>query len=234
MDEVEDTVTGTEENPAPEETIEGGEKPPEEKPKKPWYEKRFDRFTAQNQALSREKQALLEENIALKAGKLPEVAIPPEKISELVEKEIAAREFNAKCNSIYEDGSDKYDDFDRAVKSLGTMGLMTPPFLELVTDLDNGTDILYHLGNNQEEADRISSLPPAKQALALAKLETSLKAPKEKESIVEPKVSKAPPPIETVEKSTAKSGAGYGTKYYEGMSQEEFNAWDDKNSRKRR
>lgn len=230
----EEEIVTEQPNPASEETVEGGEKTPEVKVQKPWYEKRIDRAVAQNHALNRTIAQRDAEIEALKAGKTPEF-LPPEKLEELVQKEVAAREFNAKCNSIYEDGNEKYGDFDRAVKSLGTMGLMTPPFLELVTDLDNGTDILYHLGNNQEEADRISSLPPAKQALALAKLETSLKAPKETVmETKEAKVSKAPPPIDPVDKSKAASGSGYASKYYEGMPQEEFNAWDEKTARKRR
>lgn len=241
MELEEENVTESE-NPAEveekKEIIEEGEKA--EKPKKPWYEKRFDRFTAQNQQLSRTNAELLEEIANLKSGKDEDgskTKIPQAELDRMVDERaqqlVLQREFNDKCNSIYEDGNEKWGDFDTALKSLGTMGLMTPTFLELVTDLDKSDELLYYLGNNHEEADRIQSLAPAKQALALAKIENSLGKEKKEEEVKETKTSKAPPPVKPIETSKAKGNAGWATKYYDGMSQDEFNEWDDKTSKKK-
>ena len=39
---------------------------------------------------------------------------------------------------------------------------------------DKGPDLLYHLGQNPEEAARISNLPTAQEAMALGRIEASL------------------------------------------------------------
>lgn len=214
------------------------------KPKKTWYEKRIDRFTAQNQSLVRTNEQLLQELTNLKSGKTEEgdkSGLSQPEIDRLVETKaqelIAAKEFNDKCNAVYQDGSEEFDDFNDAVKTLGTMGVMTQPFLDLVTDLDASHKVLYHLGTNPQEADRIQSLSPAKQALALAKLDASLAKPKKDEKEVkeikeEKTISKAPPPVKTVDGAKNSSSKGWATKYYEGMPQAEFEEWDDKQSKR--
>lgn len=235
----EENVTETE-NPAEvvEETVkeepESGDKP-EEKPKRPWYEKRIDRVTKEKHDLVRE-NAKKDEIIAnLMAGKSEDgekTNLSQAEIDALIDKRakelVNVRAFDEKCNAVYEDGNEEFDDFKDAVANLGKLEMLTAPFLELVTDLDKPHAILHYLGTNPEEADRIQSLPPAKQALALAKLEGKLPEKKKEEK----EISKAPPPIKPIDSSKAK-GANWGTKYYDGMPQEEFEAWDDKTARKK-
>lgn len=212
----------------------------EPKDKKPWFQKRFDRFTAQNQALAREKDALaqtneqlLEEMANLRAGKtedgrksdLSEAEI--EKRANQKALQIAAKkEFDKKCNVAHDNGIEEFDDFEESIKTLSSMGVMTNDFLDIVTDLDNSHKILHYLGQNPEEADRIQSLSPAKRIAALIKLEGKSDTKESKQ------ISKVPPPIKPVEGKKLNT-EGYATKYYEGMSQQEYNDWRDKTGRKK-
>lgn len=69
-----------------------------------------------------------------------------------------------------------------------------------ILDSENGMELLYHLGQNPKELDRINALKPFAQARELTKLELSLS--EEKKPIVPagPKViSEAPPPASRVE-----------------------------------
>lgn len=242
MAEIEEAVTESE-NPATEEvkdeskveetkteSKEEGEKA-EDKPKLPWEIKRINREVAKRHAAERLNEQLLKKVADLEAGKTS-AEIPPEKFEQAVNAEIENRQFNAKCNSVYEEGTDEFNDFGEAIKTLTTLGMLHRDFLELVTDLDDSHKILYYLGTNPEEADRIQNLTPAKQALALAKLEAG--KPVKKEVVKEEKkISKAPAPIKTVDANSGKNSSAWATKYYEGMPQDEFNEWDDKQSRKR-
>jgi hypothetical protein len=242
-DNVTDTVNQDDTTAKPEDVVSDKpeDKPADTAPKDPhWLTKRINREVAKRNEILREKEALEAELKVLRAAN--PAAKPVEDIQKLVEDKakelIQVREFNQKCDMIYEDGIAEYGDFTRALETLKSMNVVTTPFLELVTDLDDGHKVLYHLGKNPEEADRIQNLPPAKQALALAKLQNSLDAPKKpliKDNDSEPatKVSKAPKPIEPVDTKLGKNSSGWATKYYDGMSQEEFNEWDNRNSRKR-
>lgn len=206
---------------------------------KPWFQKRFDRFTAQNQNLARENQnlsetnaQLLEEMANLKAGKTEEGGKSTFSDAEIDRRvtakalEIAAvKEFNDKCNTVHDKGLKEFDDFEDSVKTLTSMGVMTPDFLETVTDLDNSHKILHYLGQNPEEADRIQGLSPTKRALALAKLETKVDERPSKE------ISKAPAPIKPIKGKTA-SSEGYGNKYYDGMPHDEYESWRSKSAKK--
>ena len=63
---------------------------------------------------------------------------------------------------------------------------------EVLTTSDKGPEVLYYLGKNTEEAQRISQLSPTHAALELGRLEATLSLPKAKT------VSEAPPPIEPI------------------------------------
>jgi hypothetical protein len=236
----EENVTETE-NPAEEVKAEAvveaveTEAKEENKPKKPWYQKRIDRFTAQNQQLSRTNEQLMQ-RLANKAEDGSATNLNDAELQRIIEQKaleiVETREFNNKCNAVYEDGNEEFDDFQDALKELGEAKMMTKPFLDIVTDLDEGHKILYHLGKNPEEIERIQSLTPTKQALALAKIQAELEKPVEKKK-ADKKVSSAPEPIKPIESKSGRNDSAYGTKYYEGMPQDEFEAWDDKQSRKR-
>jgi hypothetical protein len=71
---------------------------------------------------------------------------------------------------------------------------------EAIRAADNGPDVLYYLGSNPKEAERISRLPPAIQAKEIGKIEAKLdNDPPVKKS------SSAPAPISPV--TARKSGS---------------------------
>lgn len=83
---------------------------------------------------------------------------------------------------------EKYDDYEQIAH--GSHWSPTQSMTEAIVESEMGPDIAYYLGNNPEEAERISKLSPAGQHRELGKLEAKLSAPPP------PKPTKAPPPIE--------------------------------------
>ena len=79
------------------------------------------------------------------------------------------------------------------MKGFTLIGGAPKPFLEAVTALEHGADVFYALGKDPGEAIHIIGLPPAKQAIALAKLEAKLTAPPPPKA-----VSRAPSPISPI------------------------------------
>lgn len=106
---------------------------------------------------------------------------------------------------------EKYEDFDSVAfdESLPVTQFMT----QAIVETDNGADILYHLGNNPKEAQRIASLSPIAQAREIGRLEMKLS-----QTPVKPKTSSAPAPINPV-------GKGSTTTSPENMSTEEWMKW---------
>jgi len=71
--------------------------------------------------------------------------------------------------------------------------LMIPEtMLPALLELDNGPEVLYHLGNNPEEAARIAKLAPRQQDIALGRISERLAQP------TRPQVTRAPKPITPV------------------------------------
>lgn len=71
-----------------------------------------------------------------------------------------------------ETARDKFDDFEEVAydKSLP----VTDTMAQAIQTADNGPDVLYYLGQNPDEAKRISKLSPALQAKEIGKLEAKL------------------------------------------------------------
>jgi hypothetical protein len=109
------------------------------------------------------------------------------------EKLVREQQFTAACNAAYEKGKTAHADFDDAVGVLRNVGVMTQPFIEAALETGMAPEILYHLGQNPDAADRLRSLSPVKLGVEMAKLSTSLAKPKP--------VSAAPAPIKPVDSS---------------------------------
>ena len=76
-----------------------------------------------------------------------------------------------------------------------------------ILDSEIGMEVLYHLGQNPQELDRINALEPFAQARELTKLELSLSEEKKPIVPVGPKViSEAPPPASRVEGAKVTTG----------------------------
>lgn len=126
--------------------------------------------------------------------------------------------FNDVCAQVYKSGAEEYSDFDDKLKTLGLMGSVDNDFLSIVTELPQPARILHYLGDNPEEAERILALPPVKQGIELARLETKVSKAKQVT------VSNAPEPINPIGGSGS-STKSFGTKYYDGMPDDEYLAY---------
>lgn len=205
-----------------------GEEQTEEKPKqKPWFQRRIDELTRQRYEAERRAEAALQLLQGKGEGEEPK---PGEKLSEAeVERralakaqELAAEQaFNQECNRIYEAGVKAFSDFDDAIQNFRMLGGLTPPMIEAAAATDMPEKVLYELGSNPDEAERIIKMTPTRMGVELAKLAQKLSAPK-------PAVSKAPPPIKPVD------GAGKGEKDPDKMSDAEWMEWRNKQIAARR
>ena len=72
---------------------------------------------------------------------------------------------------------------------------------EIIRESDIGPELLYHLANNRDEAERIYALPAMAAALALGRITAKLEVPAS--APVQKPVSKAPPPPPKIEGTDA-------------------------------
>lgn len=230
-EEVKDDVTPTE-APAPEPTPEA--KPdatpePEKKEDQPWYIKEIGKLRAEKRAAHEQSEALLSELAKVKQAapkNEPKPDAKPE--STLTEAEIDRRvtlkaqeiadkkAFDDKCNQAYEAGKQEFADFDDSLRTFAALGGMKPDVLDIATELKDGHRVLYELGRNPDETLRILALPEKKMAIELARMEANLNKGKP--------VSKAPPPIRTVDGK----GKADVSIYDDGISMEDYIRLRDK------
>lgn len=116
-----------------------------------------------------------------------------------VERKIAEREVQQQrkqVESTYaereEDARTKYSDFEEVAYNKNLR--ITPEMAEVIKASDIGPDVVYHLGSNPKEAERISRLSPLAQAREIGKIEASLAS----NSPAVKKASSAPEPIKPV------------------------------------
>jgi len=100
------------------------------------------------------------------------------------------------------DGRTRFPDFDQKI---GNPNLaISEEMVQTLFELDEGTDILYYLGSNPREADRISALPKRSQAIALTQLVNKLPS---KTAAVRAKTSSAPAPVKVLNSGAGNSAA---------------------------
>jgi hypothetical protein len=171
--------------------VEEAKSEPEKVKKTPWYQSRLNEMATQkNEAIAR--AAAYEAQLANLASGKPAVATP-EVIRAEAAKLVSEEKYNAKCNEVFQAGTAKHADYGVALGNFQQIGGAPREMLEIVTDLPNGADILYHLANNLDDAYELTRLPPHKMALEMGRLSEKLgKAPAPKP------VSNAPAPLKTV------------------------------------
>jgi hypothetical protein len=99
-----------------------------------------------------------------------------------------------------EDARTKYDDFEQVAYNPKLP--VTETMAQTIQSSDIGPDVIYHLGSNPKEAERIARLPPLLQAREIGKIEARLGAnPPAK------KTSTAPAPIAPVTARTSGASA---------------------------
>lgn len=115
--------------------------------------------------------------------------------------------FYEKVNAV----RDRMPDFDEV---FGNVNRDLPPGMaEVIAESEYGPQIAYHLGKNPAEWERIASLPPHRQGLELARIESKVSVPIRK-------VSNAPPPPPRLG-----GGSTPGAKDPSSMSDAEYSAW---------
>lgn len=116
----------------------------------------------------------------------------PEKLREMAAEISRNEAFNTKVTESIQAGRKAYTDFDAVAANLQQFGDFPRHFTEALLETGKGQDVLYALGNDLTEADRIFSISnPIQQAIAIDRYAAKVqpKAP--------PKlVSSAPAPIE--------------------------------------
>jgi hypothetical protein len=125
-------------------------------------------------------------------------------------------------NRVYYTGKNEYPDFDDALKTFGLLGGLPPTIMEMVADMKDSHKVLYQLGKDPDEAERILSLSPNKAALELARFEARASAP------VRRAVSSAPAPIKTID------GSSRAPEDPEKMSTDQWIKWREKQLNERR
>ncbi|WP_426111032.1 hypothetical protein [Massilia sp. PWRC2] len=186
-------------------TEQAQEETPEQKEeaakKEPWFQKRIGELTRekyeakrQADATAQEARELREQIARFQAGDQSEAN--PNDVRSLVQQEaqkmVAEQSFNESCNRVHAQGVKEFPDFDAALANLHMVG-MNRDFLELATTSDAGAKLLHYLGNDLDEAARITALSPVQMARELTKLEYKLGQP-----VAAKPVSKAPAPVKPI------------------------------------
>ena len=102
-------------------------------------------------------------------------ALAERKAEELLAKREAARQQAELLNSYHdreEQARDKYDDFDQVAYNPNLP--VTEVMAQSIQASDIGPDVLYYLGSNPREADRIARLSPILQAKEIGKIEAAM------------------------------------------------------------
>ncbi len=115
-------------------------------------------------------------------------------LREEIMRATAHGEFSRSADAAVIQGRKDHSDFDVAVAQLKNIAgpVIPSEFVAAAIQTGEASEVIYQLGMNPAEADRIFSLPPIPQAVAVAQFAQEIKSKRGDGSIT---VSKAPPPI---------------------------------------
>ena len=133
-------------------------------------------------------------------------ALTTSKAAQLVQQQQSAKqqqEFLGNYHDKEEEARSKYEDFEQVAYNPKLP--ITDVMAQTIQASDNGPDIVYYLGTNPKEADRISRLAPFLQAKEIGRLEAKIAS-----EPVTKRTSSAPAPISPVTARGGHSG-GYDT-----------------------
>ncbi|WP_433705804.1 hypothetical protein [Paraburkholderia sacchari] len=185
------------------------EQQPEQKPDTSWVPKRISEITAARRA-AEARVAELEAELARSRqsapveGQTTQPAASREDFERLVNARADAlatqrtheTTMKSRIDAINAAGTKEFgEDFDKSVQNLNMAGIGGPEFLKVLTSIDGAEKLVTYLGKSENinEAMRIASLDPIQMGIEMTKL--SGKAAK----ALSKQISKAPPPIQTVE-----------------------------------
>ena len=121
-------------------------------------------------------------------------ALATRKAYEIIQKQDIQRQQEAFLTAYHDkedEARDKYDDFEQVAYNPKLR--ITTVMAETIQASEVGPEVVYYLGSNPKEADRISHLPPFLQAKEIGRLEAKLV-----DSPPVRKTTPAPPPREPV------------------------------------
>jgi hypothetical protein len=195
-------------NQATETATQTTETPPEpkvEEPQEDWRDKEIKRKHAKLKEMERETDRIRKENDDLRAlaqaradGKeTPEPARQPDKSQDEIQRAARAlrdqERYQEQLQSTNSTGESTYkDQWGKALDKLATFGTVDPADMTAILNTDNPAKVLFELGSNPAEYQRLMDLPPAKRLTEIVKISM-----KETPKSV-PNISKAPPPTESV------------------------------------
>jgi hypothetical protein len=176
-----------------------------------WVPKRISEITAARRAAEARAAELEAENARLRAAA---TAAPAEhqqqqpgsnqSVEELakayatrmVREQTEQQTLQSRISAINEAGAKEFgDDFDKSVQNLNMAGVGGPDFLRVLSSIEGAEKVVTWLGKteNLNEAMRIVSLDPVQMGIEMMKL-----SPKAAKALSK-QISKAPPPITTVD-----------------------------------
>ena len=134
-------------------------------------------------------------------------ALAEQKARELLAQREAAAQQAALLDSYKdreEEARDRYEDFEQVAYNPNLP--VTDYMAQAIQASDIGPEVIYHLGSNPKEAQRIANLPPILQAKEIGRIEAKLVAdPPTK------RTSTAPAPLAPVTATRSSSGPRYDT-----------------------
>jgi len=191
--------------PAPEPPAEEAKE--EQPPRQAWWQKRIDEITRARHEAERRADAAqreLERYRQPADPNAPPGQQPPApanltdaQIEERANFIASQREYQRSIARTIDAGNVKYGEpaFNAACNTLASLGANErPEFMQAVTELSNGADVLQHLGAHPEIAAPLMGLPPLRMAMELARLERQVTAPPAPKPL-----SRAPAPIAPIE-----------------------------------
>jgi hypothetical protein len=80
---------------------------------------------------------------------------------------VAQAQFNADCNRVADAGKAAFPGFEDALSNLRALGALSEQNLQLIveTGTDEAARLLYDLGADPAEAEKLLALPPSKLAI---------------------------------------------------------------------
>lgn len=153
-------------------------------------QRRIDKATAEAKAARAEAEELKRQLAAKPDDEKVLTEDEVEKRSEIKAAQKATeRAFVADCNKLAEEAEKIDKDFTKKVNVLTEdIGPIPSQMIGILSDLDNGAKVLTYLTDNEDEAEDIWKLSPAKMAVKLSKISIELAKKPKKE------ISKVPEP----------------------------------------
>lgn len=113
-----------------------------------------------------------------------------ERLARLEAQRLSAEQaYQTRVQGWLANGKRDFPDFDDRCNVVASFGASDrPEFMQIVTDMDNGHEVVAKLADDPDEAVRILALPPTKMAMELARLGMPKAAPVKQ-------VSRAPAPV---------------------------------------